>query len=93
MTSYWRGPYQFLRRISDLLYEVNCGSRGKPQVIHVDRLCPLKPQTLSNEILQEEKVSSEEVADDESECQETEDTITNCPDIELVSGRRHRPPR
>ena len=58
-------------------------------MIHVDRFC----QTLSNEILQEEKVSSEEVADDESECQETEDTITNCPNSELVSGRRHRPPR
>ena len=93
LTSYWRGPYQILRRISDLLYEVNCGSHDKPQVIHMDRLRPLKPQTLSNEILQEEKVSSEEVADDESEYQETKDTIKNCPDSGLVSGRRHRPPR
>ena len=92
LTRHWRGPYQILRRISDLLYEVNCGSRGKPQVTHVDRLHPLKPKFLSNEILQEEKVSSEEVADDESECQETEDTITNCPDSGLVNGRRHRPP-
>ena len=45
-------------------------------MIHVDRLCPLKPQTLSDEVLQEEKVSSKEVADEESECQEIEDTIT-----------------
>ena len=89
LTRYWRGPYQILRRISELLYEVNCGSRGKPQVIHVDRLRPLKPQTLSNG----RKVSSEEVADDESEYQETKDTIKNCPDSGLVSGRRHRPPR
>ena len=58
-------------------------------MIHVDRLCPLKPQILSNESLQEEKVLSEEVADDESECQETEDTITNCPESGLVSGHRH----
>ncbi|XP_078334040.1 uncharacterized protein LOC144625731 [Crassostrea virginica] len=36
-------------------------------------------QTLSDEVLQE-KVSSKEVADEESECQEIEDTITNCPD-------------
>ena len=29
-TSCCRIPYQILRRISDLLYEVNCGSYGKP---------------------------------------------------------------
>ena len=59
LTSYWRVPYQILCRISDLLYEVNCGICGKPQVIHVDRLRPLKAQTLSHKILKEEKVSSE----------------------------------
>ena len=55
----------------------------------MDRLRPLKPHTLSNG----GKVSNEDVADDESECQETEDTITNCPDSGLVSSRWHRHPR
>ena len=58
-------------------------------MIHVNRLCPLKPQTLSGEILKK-KGSCEGVDDNKSECQDTEDTMTICPDSALVGGR---PPR
>ena len=27
-TSYWRGPYQVMRKMSDVTYVVNCGPRG-----------------------------------------------------------------
>lgn len=37
-TSYWRGPYKVLSKLTDLTYKVDCGSRGKPQVIHVARM-------------------------------------------------------
>lgn len=55
-------------------------------MIHVNRLRPLKPQTLSGEILKK-KGSCEGVDDNKSEFQETEDTMTICPDSALVSGR------
>ena len=49
LTSYWRGPFDITRKFSDFLYEVNCGYRGKTQVIHVDRLRLQKPQLLRGE--------------------------------------------
>jgi hypothetical protein len=38
LTSYWRGPFEILCQISDFLYKVKCGGRGKRQVVQVDRL-------------------------------------------------------
>jgi hypothetical protein len=35
--------------MSDLLYEVDCGPRGKTQVIHADRIRLKKPQLLADE--------------------------------------------
>lgn len=35
-TSYWRGPYKVLSKLTDLTYKVDCGPRGMPQLIHVD---------------------------------------------------------
>ena len=48
-TSYWRGPYTIVGKKSDLLYEVDCGYRGKLQVIHADRLKLHKSQVLADE--------------------------------------------
>lgn len=50
LTSFWHGPFQILNKCSDLTYRVNCGSRGKEQVVHVDRLRKKHPQILSGEV-------------------------------------------
>lgn len=49
LTTYWRGPYSILKPISDLLYEMNCGRRGRAQVIHTDRIRLQLPQNLYDE--------------------------------------------
>lgn len=48
-TSYWRGPYRIIRKMSDVTYKVNCGQRESTQVIHVDRIRLKRPQTLVGE--------------------------------------------
>ena len=48
-TSYWQGPFRVIRKMSDLTYLVNCGTRGKKQVIHVDRMKKKYPQVLTGE--------------------------------------------
>ena len=60
-TSYWRGPYEILDRITDITYNVNCGSRGKPQVVHVDRLRLKHNQVLRNEPDINEESSAEDL--------------------------------
>ncbi|CAG2245955.1 unnamed protein product [Mytilus edulis] len=49
LTSFWRGPFTILRKMSDVLYEVNCGRSGKPQVIHCDRIKKKISQMLREE--------------------------------------------
>ncbi|MBF2463460.1 hypothetical protein [Listeria welshimeri] len=34
----WEGPYTVVTRINDVTYRIKKGLRGKPKVIHVDRL-------------------------------------------------------
>ncbi|CAG2245062.1 unnamed protein product [Mytilus edulis] len=46
LTSFWKGPFKILDRYGDLTYKFDCGYRGKPQVIHVDRLKKKNKQTL-----------------------------------------------
>ncbi|CAG2224593.1 unnamed protein product [Mytilus edulis] len=48
-TSYWRGPFRVLKEYSDVNYLINCGRRGRPQVIHVDRMRLCKGQHLRGE--------------------------------------------
>ncbi|CAG2194672.1 Transposon Ty3-G Gag-Pol polyprotein,Transposon Ty3-I Gag-Pol polyprotein,Leucine-rich repeat-containing protein 43 [Mytilus edulis] len=48
-TSYWRGPFRVLKEYSDVNYLINCGRRGRPQVIHVDRMRLCKGQLLRGE--------------------------------------------
>lgn len=38
LTSFWKGPYKIMSKFSDVLYKVNCGRDGVPQIIHVDRI-------------------------------------------------------
>ena len=49
LTSFWRGPFTILRKMSDVLYEVNCGRSGKSQVIHCDRIKKKISQMLREE--------------------------------------------
>ncbi|CAG2243405.1 unnamed protein product [Mytilus edulis] len=49
LTSFWRGPFTILRKMSDVLYEINCGRSGKPQVIHCDRIKKKISQMLREE--------------------------------------------
>ena len=48
-TSFWKGPYVVKKRMSDVTYVVDCGRHGKDQVIHVDRMRPLRSQILTGE--------------------------------------------
>lgn len=52
-TSYWQGPFKVLRKLTDLTYKVDCGQRGKPQVVHVDRLRLKRDQVLREEVVEE----------------------------------------
>ena len=36
-------------KITDITYNINCGRKGKPKVIHVDRIRKKYPQTLPGE--------------------------------------------
>ena len=48
-TSYWRGPFRIIKKMSDVTYMVNCGIRGSNQVIHVDRMRLKRSQLLVGE--------------------------------------------
>lgn len=49
LTSFWQGPFSVLEKCSECTYKVSCGSKGSPQVIHVDRMRLVKSQILTNE--------------------------------------------
>ncbi len=36
----WLGPFVIKRKISDLVYEVRQGPKGKPKIVHYNRLKP-----------------------------------------------------
>ena len=71
-TSFWRGPFEVSKRVSEVLYEVNCGQNGHMQIIHCDRLKKKVTQLLKGEdvdqveydnIHKEEVLVSENVED------------------------------
>ena len=49
LTSFWRGPFSIVGKLSDVLYKVNCGRNGTVQVIHCNRIRSCKQQVLRNE--------------------------------------------
>ena len=48
-TSYWRGPYKVIKKMSDVTYMVDCGPYSSNQVIHVDRMRLKHSQILTGE--------------------------------------------
>ena len=76
--SFWRGPFQITRKLSEVLYEVNCGREGQRQIIHCDRLRRKIVQNLRGENDVETSVENEldEVVNDlESESLEEVDDL------------------
>ena len=58
LTSYWRGPFQVVAKVSEVLYKVNCGRNGKEQVVHCDRMKACKAQVLRGEGTEQEPSDS-----------------------------------
>ena len=48
-TSYWKGPFQVVGKMSDVLYSIDCGRNGSNQVIHCDRIRSCPQQVLKGE--------------------------------------------
>ena len=49
LTLYWRGLFQVVANVSEVLYKVNCGRNGKEQVVHCERMKACKAQVLRGE--------------------------------------------
>lgn len=47
LTSFWRGPFEVKRKVSEVLYEINCGRDDTNSVIHCDRVRKKVEQRLS----------------------------------------------
>jgi hypothetical protein len=54
-----------IAKITDVTYTINCGRKGKPQVIHVDRIRKKYPQNLSGEESEQIESYEETVAKDD----------------------------
>lgn len=70
LTSFWRGPYKILGKCSELNYRVDCGQRGKEQVVHVDRIRLRHPQLLRGESSQLDELVERESPNDIVELKE-----------------------
>ncbi|CAC5386476.1 unnamed protein product [Mytilus coruscus] len=53
LTCFWRGPFTILEKSGDLTYKVDCGIRGTPQIIHVDRIKLKHKQVLRGEMYED----------------------------------------
>ena len=104
-TSYWRGPFKVLAKLSEVLYKVNCGRKEKEQVIHCDRMKACRKQLLRGETEPEEdkvEKSEPEKLDANNECELSDDLHTphdaGLETVEELAGgprstRPQRPPR
>ena len=54
-----------IAKITDVTYKINCGRKGKPQVIHVDRIRKKYPQNLPGEENEQIESYEETVAKDD----------------------------
>ena len=61
----WRGPFKVIVKITDVTYKINCGRKGKPQLIHVDRIRTKYPQILAGEESEQIGSYEETVAKDD----------------------------
>ena len=79
-------------RLSDVTYLVDCGRNGRDQVIHVDRMRPLRSQILTGEMANDES----SVKDDDTEASgsdmesETDERADEEHEAEVPSARRFR---
>ena len=99
LTNRWKGPFKILEKCTDVTFKVNCGQRGKSQVIHIDRMRLKRSQRLQHEDL----ISDGQNNEPESTNDSVKETNTNNDviiDMEGVSGdwapenmrRTRRPP-
>ena len=49
LSSFWKGPFKIKSKVSDVLYDIDCGRNGSNQVIHCDRVRKQRPQVLRDE--------------------------------------------
>ena len=49
LTSFWKGPYTVIGKLSDVLYREGCGRNYKVQLIHCDGMRLAKQQVLVHE--------------------------------------------
>ena len=99
LTNRWKGPFKILEKCTDATFKVNCGQRGKPQVIHIDRMRLKRSQRLEHEDLVSDGQNNEPESTNDSvkESNTNNDIII---DMEGVSGnwapenmqRTRRPP-
>lgn len=101
-TSQWWGPYQVLKKITDVTYEVDCGRGTRKQVIHADRMRPCPEQVLRGEmgVPSGSEVVGERCGKAERERSEDE-SLVDTPDLDIDDasethverhGRHKRPP-
>ena len=100
-TSFWKGPFKVLKKFTDVNYEVDCGPRGRSQIIHVDRMRMKKEQILQNEkaatkveVSNNDQESSDKEVISKSE-NEMEYELEPPNDVSLpkTHGRVRRPPQ
>jgi hypothetical protein len=61
----WRGPFKVIAKITDVTYKINCGRKGKPKVIHVDRIRKKYSQNLPGDENEQIESYEEKVAKDD----------------------------
>ena len=59
VTLRWRGPFRITHKLSEVMYEVNCGRDGQRQIIHCDRLLRKIAQNIMEEFEVETSVDNE----------------------------------
>ena len=67
---FWKGPFQVVEKLSDVLLNINCGRNGTLQVIHVNRVRKARKQTLIGE---SEERGVPEPVDQESDRYDSQD--------------------
>ena len=51
---FWRGPFEVVGKISEILLKINCGRNEGIQTIHIDRVRKVRDQTLLGESMRQE---------------------------------------
>ncbi|MCG8035056.1 MAG: hypothetical protein JAZ03_23165, partial [Candidatus Thiodiazotropha taylori] len=59
LSLFWRGPFEVIDIISEVLLDINCARNGGIQTIHIDRVRKVRNQTLFGE--SENRLTSEQV--------------------------------